>query len=911
MLAGNLWARRTNFKSVVLCVPRLYHTRASPSTALYLPMAKPDDPLAAPVADSPGMLSREDPSAHTPVMQQFLRIKAQHPDILLFYRMGDFYELFFDDAKRAAELLDLTLTARGRSRGEPIPMAGVPAHAAENYLSRLLRLGESVAICEQIGDPALSQGPVERKVARILTPGTVTDDALLDAKRDNLVVAVFEHNALYGIAALDLGGARFSVVEVANDRDLENELERLAGAEILISEQSEEPSDRIGLAPLRRLPAWHFDISSAKRALCTQFNVESLAGFGCDGLSAALGAAGALLNYCRDTQGGELKHLRSLRVERLDDLISIDRTTRRNLEITEALSGTGEHSLLSLLDSTRTGMGSRQLQRWLNTPSRDQNLLRRRHHAVSTLISVLDLNGLRSDFRHVHDIERITARIALASARPRDLARLRNALDALPALRSHLSADASPLLDELHEAIELLPELLLHLQNAVAAEPPVQIRDGGVIAKGYDSTLDELRGISSEADTYLIELERRERERSGIPGLKVGYNRVHGYYLEIGRSQSTHVPEDYQRRQTLKATERFITPELKTFESHILSAGEKALRREKMLFEALLEHLGTYVTRLQKIGKAVAELDVLAAFAERAHVLQWTCPEFVQHPKISIIGGRHPLVERFQEQAFVANDLKLDEQRKLLLITGPNMGGKSTYMRQNALITLLAHIGSFVPAKTAELGPVDAIYTRIGAADDLAGGQSTFMVEMSEVANILHNASPTSLVIIDEIGRGTSTYDGLALAWAAAEHLSRANRCFALFATHYFELTELAENEAQIANVQLEAIEHGEHVVFLHSVAEGAASRSFGLAVARRAGVPQSVIGRANEILNQLELPDRHPAGRPSGSDEVQMPLFRSDHPVIEALELINADTLSPLQALETLYRLRSLLDDD
>ncbi|MBT5723458.1 MAG: DNA mismatch repair protein MutS [Gammaproteobacteria bacterium] len=845
------------------------------------------------------------------MMRQYLAIKAQHPDELLFYRMGDFYELFFTDAAQAADALDITLTARGSSAGEPIPMCGVPFHAVDTYLAKLVQRGISVAICEQTGDPATSKGPVERKVMRIVTPGTLTEESLLDAGRDNLIAAISADGTSFGLATLDISSGRFELAEHPVETSLISELHRLSPAEILLMDNQQYPLIATEHSGSRRRAEWEFDLTSARAALTKQFNVRDLAGFDCDDMDLGLRAAGCLLAYVQETQRTELPHINRLQKLTSDEAVHIDGSSRRNLELTLNIHGGEEHTLFSVLNKTATSMGGRLLQRWINRPIRSRQVLSGRMDAIDQIVQDKHADPMFSCLRNIGDIERILARVALRSARPRDIARLRDALAILPELSDLLGAIDAHRIAQLAIKCKPLPELARELEKAVIENPPVVIREGGVIKKGYDDELDELRSISENAAEYLIKLETEEREVTGLSTLKVGYNRVHGYYIEISKSQAEKAPVHYVRRQTLKNAERFITPELKTFESHILSAGEKALRREKMLFEALLEHLGTYVTRLQKIGKAVAELDVLAAFAERAHVLQWTCPEFVQHPKISIIGGRHPLVERFQEQAFVANDLKLDEQRKLLLITGPNMGGKSTYMRQNALITLLAHIGSFVPAKTAELGPVDAIYTRIGAADDLAGGQSTFMVEMSEVANILHNASPTSLVIIDEIGRGTSTYDGLALAWAAAEHLSRANRCFALFATHYFELTELAENEAQIANVQLEAIEHGEHVVFLHSVAEGAASRSFGLAVARRAGVPQSVIGRANEILNQLELPDRHPAGRPSGSDEVQMPLFRSDHPVIEALELINADTLSPLQALETLYRLRSLLDDD
>ncbi len=846
-------------------------------------------------------------SAHTPMMQQYLGIKAGYPDTLLFYRMGDFYELFYDDARRAARLLDLTLTARGASAGEPIPMAGVPYHAAESYLARLLKLGESVAICEQIGDPATSRGPVERKVTRVLTPGTVTDDALLEDDRDTLIAAVLVRDGRCGLATLDLGAARFRVAEPAGADALEAELDRLAPAEILCPEGAallDHPGWR---ARSRALPAWRFETAAARRSLCAQFSVDNLDGFGCSALEVALGAAGALLAYCRETQGGELVHVTTLSADHAEESIRMDGATRRNLELTQALSGEREHCLLALLDSTRTAMGARALRRWLGQPARDHALLGRRHHAVETLFSLLDLDALRSDLRQVHDIERIAARVALSTARPRDLVRLADALAALPAVRAHLGEDASPLLDTLAAGIEPLPELHAHLDAALAENPPQAVRDGGVIAAGFDAELDRLRAASADADAWLLDLERRERERTGISTLKVGYNRVHGYYIEISRAHAARAPDDYQRRQTLKAAERYVTSELKDFESTILSAADKALRRERELFDALLDHVAGFVPRLQSTAAALAELDVLACFAERAGTLQWTRPAFSADPGIVIEGGRHPLVERFREEDFVANDLLLDDSRRLLLVTGPNMGGKSTYMRQNALIALLAHIGSFVPASRARLGPLDAIYTRIGAGDNLAGGQSTFMVEMAEVANILRNATARSLVIVDEIGRGTSTYDGLALAWAAAEHLATENRPYTLFATHYFELTGLAGQTEGVANVRLDAVEHDGEVVFLHSVSEGPADRSFGIAVARRAGVPAAVVERARRILERLEIKGTAAPREP----EPQMPLFSHEHPVVEALEMIDPDALSPRQALETLYRLRSLLDED
>ena len=847
---------------------------------------------------------------HTPVMQQYLGIKAAHPDSLLFYQMGDFYELFFDDARRAAQLLDITLTARGTSSGHPIPMAGVPIHAADSYLARLLKLGEAVAICDQIGDPAAARGPVERKVTRILTPGTLTDDALLDERRDNLVVAVYAAKSGYGVASVDLSGGRFQISEVVTLTALATVFERLDPAEILVAEGCVPALDGAWQARLRKLPAWRFDAAGAREALCRHFAVSDLSGFGCDPFPAAVTAAGALLGYCRETQGSALAHLRQLTVDHDEQAMRLDRATRRNLELTETLSADAGPTLLALLDTTRTAMGARLLRRWLLQPRRDQDLLRERHHAVAELLQAIDLASLRTTLRDVHDIERITSRIALGTARPRDLSRLRDTLPALGRLRVQLRTGSSPRLDRLQAAIDELPALHTHLAAAVIEAPPAVVRDGGVIAPGFDRLLDDLRNASADADAFLVDLERRERERSGIATLKVGYNRVHGYYIELSRSQADRVPQDYQRRQTLKAVERYVTSELKTFEAHILSAAEKALRREKQLYDSLLSDVAVHVGSLHSTAAAVAEIDVLTTFAERADTLGWTKPELVGIAGIDISGGRHPVVEQAQVEPFVANDLYLDDTRKLLLITGPNMGGKSTYMRQTAVIVLLAHIGSFVPATAAILGPLDALYSRIGAADNLAGGQSTFMVEMAEVANILHSATASSLVIVDEIGRGTSTYDGLALAWAAAEHLAIRNRSFALFSTHYFELTRLAESTAGIANVRLDAIEHGDDVVFMHSVREGPASRSFGLAVARRAGVPSRVVERARELLQTLEMRGEMRAARETAPVPPQLPLFTPPHPVLEALEIIDPDQLTPLQALEALYRLRALLRD-
>ena len=842
---------------------------------------------------------------HTPMMQQYLGIKRDYPETLLFYRMGDFYELFYDDADRASKLLDLTLTARGASKGEPIPMAGVPAHAADNYLARLLKLGESVAICEQIGDPALAKGPVERKVTRVLTPGTITDDALLEERSENLIAAIAADKRSYALAYLEISSARFRVLIFDSEPDLHFHLDRLEPSELLVSDTSS--LEFRSPTTLRQLPDWQFDVGINEENLGQHFKVDSLAAFGVDKQPAAISACGALLGFCREMQGNPLAFIEELLVESPQDLVHIDAATQRNLELTSALSGEQDHTLIGLVDTTRTTMGARLLRRWVIEPSRDQQVLGERHQAVAELTGLLEFDELRHCLHEINDIERIAARVALKTAKPRDLSRLRDSLNCIPRVKSTLDRLAGPAFERLNENIDALPALAQKLTSSIVENPPQLIRDGGVIAAGLDAALDELRAASEHADNFLLELEQREKERTGVANLKIGYNRVHGYYLDIPRSFDGELPSEYQRRQTLKSNERYITPELKQFESRILSASHKALQREKQLYEELLSAMATDVAQLHRTARGLAELDVLATFAERATALRWTQPRFTSEPMLEITGGRHPLVEKFVDLPFVPNDLILNGERRLLLITGPNMGGKSTYMRQNALIVLLAHIGSFVPADSAVLGPVDAIYTRIGAGDNLAGGQSTFMVEMAEVAQILRRATSSSFVIVDEIGRGTSTYDGLALAGASAERLAASNQSFTLFATHYFELTALSEQFASIANVRLDAVEHKDDVVFLHSVREGPANRSFGIAVARRAGVPEEVVARARHILGTLE--DSQFMAAPA--DEAQLSLFREEHPVIQALEMIDPNSLSPRDALETLYSLRSLLDSE
>ncbi len=849
--------------------------------------------------------------SHTPMMQQYLRIKAQHPDILVFYRMGDFYELFYDDARRAARLLNITLTSRGHSAGEAIPMAGVPVHAVDQYLGRLVRLGESVAVCEQIGDPARSKGPVERKVVRIVTPGTITDEALLEERRDNLLAACAEHRDTYGLAVLDLTSGRFSVQVLHSLGNLLGELERLKPSELLISETWEAPRTFEGMPGLKRRPPWHFDPDTATRQLSEQFGTRDLAGFGCQDMPLAVAAAGSLLQYVKDTQRMALPHLRGLRVERSDEAVVMDAASRRNLELEHAPSGRAEHTLSGIFDHTAGAMGGRLLRRWIQRPLRDRKLLQRRHQCVDALLDNRHFDGLHDALAGLCDVERILARVALKSARPRDLASLRDTLSALPELQRRLAPIEDPLLSSLAASIGEHPACCALLSQALVESPPVLIRDGGVIARGFDADLDELRALSENADRFLVDMEARERKRSGIANLKVRFNRVHGYYLEVSRSQAHQVPDDYQRRQTLKGAERFITPELKAFEDKVLSARERALAREKALYEDLLARLLDYLPDLQRCAEALAELDVLATFAERADSLDLRRPELAEAPGIQIIAGRHPVVERVIENPFVPNDVRLNDDQRMLIITGPNMGGKSTYMRQTALIVLLAHIGSFVPAERAILGPVDRIFTRIGASDDLASGRSTFMVEMTETANILHNATPQSLVLMDEIGRGTSTYDGLALAWACAADLARRIRAFTLFATHYFELTRLPETLPAVTNVHLDAMEYGDRIIFLHALKPGPADRSYGLHVAALAGIPPGVLEEAKHHLRQLEE-QQATASEAGPARQEQLGLFQhpSDHPLVEAMEGIDPNDLSPRQALDVLFKLKDLLQD-
>ena len=841
------------------------------------------------------------------MMRQYLAIKAEYPDMLVLYRMGDFYELFFDDARRAAALLDITLTSRGKSGGNPIPMAGVPYHAIEGYLAKLVRKGESVAICEQIGDPATSKGPVERKVMRIVTPGTLTDEALLAAARDNLVASIFADRNRIGIAWLDLAGGRFLLTEVPDIDAALGEIERLRPAELIVDEDQPLGDTIKKDVRVTRRPPWHFELDSATRLLCAQFGTRDLSGFGCEDCSTGIAAAGALLQYVNDTQKASLPHLQSIVAERREDAIIMDGPTRRNLELEKSLSGHHEHTLAGIMDHCRSPMGSRMLRRWIQRPLRNTAVLRGRYQAIETMLIKGIVATVQTLINGVGDTERILSRVALRSARPRDLRQLAAALSRLPDLRRQIAELESPQLHDLSQRIGEHRRQHELLSKAVIDQPPMLIRDGGVIADGYDDDLDDLRAIAANADQYLLNLEAREKKRTGIATLKVGYNRVHGYYIEISKAQAGKAPVEYVRRQTLKNAERYITPELKEFEDKVLSARERALAREKTLYEELLDQLLEVLAELQQTAAAVAELDVLACFAERADSLNLSKPDIARAPCIEIEGGRHLVVEQVIDSPFVANDLSLGVRQRLLVITGPNMGGKSTYMRQTALIVILAHIGSFVPAESLRIGPIDRIFTRIGASDDLAGGRSTFMVEMTETATILHNATEQSLVLMDEIGRGTSTFDGLSLAWAAAHYMGETAKAFTLFATHYFELTALAQELPGCSNVHLDATEHDGQLVFLHAVKPGSANQSYGLQVAALAGVPKEVIRRAQSYLKVLEaLQLEHDA-----SPQTQLPLTveaaESDDALVNAVDALNPDSMTPREALDALYELKDL----
>ena len=839
-------------------------------------------------------------SHHTPMMQQYLRIKAQHPSMLLFYRMGDFYELFFDDAKKAARLLNITLTKRGQSAGEPIPMAGVPYHAVENYLAKLIKVGESVVICEQIGDPNTSKGPVERQVTRIITPGTASDDALLEAKQETLLLSIHFQKSIFGLASLNISNGRMHLLQVDSPQSLQDELARLHPSEILISENFPFQNLLQTYSAIKKQAEWYFDFETAEKQIIKQFQTKDLSGFGCENHPIALMAAGCLLHYVQETQRTTLKHLYTLQVDQRDTWVILDAHTRRNLEITENRQGERTHTLLQVLDHTATPMGSRLLQQWLHHPLRSHKKIQWRQQAIEDLMASPQKTELPSLLQHCGDMERILARVALKTARPRDLAQLREALATLPTLKTHLENCQSTHLQQLSQRLFLFPELTHLLQSALVTHPPALLRDGGVIAEEFNSELDELRHLQENAGNFLIKLEQQEKTRTGIPTLKVGYNKIHGFYIEISRVQAKLAPLDYIRRQTLKNAERFITPELKAHEEKVLSSTARALALEKQLYDQILDTLCEDIINLQKTASLIATLDVLSNLAERAQTLRLSRPHLNETPGIDIQAGRHLIIENFSENPFIPNSTLLNDETRMLIITGPNMGGKSTYMRQTALIVLLAYVGCFVPAESACIGPIDRIFTRIGASDNLAQGHSTFMVEMTETANILHNATQHSLVLLDEIGRGTSTYDGLALAFACADYLATKIKAFTLFATHYFELTKLEETFSVIRNKHVEVIEHKDTVVFLYTMLAGAASKSYGLQVAQLAGLPQPVIQLAKAKLQQLEIEKSPSLALPT--------VLYQEHPVIEKLKNISADSLSPKDALDYLYQLKTLL---
>ncbi len=847
------------------------------------------------------------------MMQQYLRIKANHPETLLFYRMGDFYELFFDDARKASGLLDIALTKRGQSAGEPIPMCGLPYHAVDSYLGKLVRAGESVAICEQIGDPATSKGPVERAVKRVITPGTLTEEALLQDRHENLLCCIYHQGSQWGLASIEISTGRFTASQVENDDLLNSEVVRLNPAEIIYCEDQKLPLDNRILNRAHSMPPWYFELETTTRLLCEQYNTQDLQGFGLMDFPLAVCASGCLLQYIQDTLKTDIPHIQAIRTFQITDVLLIDANSRRNLELTESISQQAdEHNLFNIINYCATAMGHRELARWLQKPLRDQDIVRQRHHAVGCLIDNRFFETITEKMRSVGDIERILARIALLSARPRDLSTLCATLQLLPEIQDLLAKIDSPLVRQLAQLISTHPAIVDRLQSAVIDEPPVLIRDGGVIKTGFDKELDELRALSSNADQFLVNLEKQEQQKTGINTLKVAYNRVHGFYIEVSKNQSHAIPADYQRRQTLKAVERYITPELKAFEDKVLSARERSLTREKFLYDSLLKEFAGSLEVLQETASGLAQLDCLLSFAICADSLNWSAPELQETPGIDIRAGRHPVVEQVLQQAFTANDTCLDQNRSMLLITGPNMGGKSTYMRQTALIVILAYMGSYVPAEQARIGPIDQIFTRIGASDDLSSGRSTFMVEMTEAANILNNATANSLVLMDEIGRGTSTFDGLALAWACGDHLAQKSRAFTLFATHYFELTHLPGQYDNIKNVHLDAVEHGDDIIFMHRLKPGPANQSYGLQVAKLAGIPAETIRLARKKLRLLE--------QQANASGPQIDLFStiedeppdsSSHPLAEAINALNPDDLSPREALDSLYRLQQMAQNN
>ena len=889
------------------------------------------------------------------MMQQYLSIKADYPSTIVFYRMGDFYEVFFADAEKCSQLLDITLTARGKNSENPIPMAGVPFHSAEQYVAKLVKFGESVAICEQIGDPATSKGPVERKVIRVLTPGTVTDDSFLDDRQDNALAAIYfspkktnnskkthqqtENSAHWGLALLDLSTGRFQGQSLNSTSALINELERLKPAEILLDERiteeiSEIPhptaileltayfktQDKQKSGHQQSVPQWYFNLDVATDLLKKQFGTSDLTAFGLYDQNIVIQAAGALLQYAKDMHFEYIPHVKHFNLIQNQDFLLIDAASRRNLEIEFNLSGGKEHTLISLMDRCKNPMGSRLLRRWLHGPIRNKNTIKQRLLAVEELKNNVEIDTIQRILRHCGDIERILTRIGLGSVRPNDLVRLRLTLQSLPHLQASMQTCESQLLQQLRSQIKPQKQTQSLLEQAILDEPAVTIRDGGFIREGFDQEFDELRQLSINTSGFLLELEKREKSDTGIATLKVNYNRVHGFYIEVSKGQSDKVPEHYIRRQTLKNAERYITNELKEYEDKILSAREKSLAREKWLYEQIIQKLQPNIVSLQNLAQALASIDVLSNFAERASSLSLCAPNLVDEAIIDIRGGRHLVVEQNLEQAFIANDLVLDKARKMLVITGPNMGGKSTYMRQNALIVLLAHTGSFVPADNATLGPIDRIFTRIGASDDLAGGRSTFMVEMTEMAQILRNATANSLVLVDEIGRGTSTYDGLSLAWACARDLADKIQSYSLFATHYFEITQLTDELDNIDNIHLSATEHQNDIIFLYAIQSGAANQSYGIQVAKLAGLPEQVLGQARQKLQVLELQNNKTS---TNNDQelihsietidmfAEQSINNELKGLIDELAEIDVDALTPRAALDKIYALKEKLKTD
>lgn len=866
---------------------------------------------------------------HTPMMQQYFALKATQPTMLLFYRMGDFYELFFDDAKRATQLLDLTLTQRGQSAGEPIPMAGIPVHSLETYLVKLVRLGESVAIAEQVSTPNAGKGIVERKIVRVVTPGTLTEDALLDEKQDCILLAVLPHKQSVGIALLDIAGNRFEVTEL-NLEELGNELDRLRPAEILWAEGLAIPEAYRERYAIHPYPIWHFEHQQGYKRICQHFGVQNLHAFGLETSPLAVGAASAGLHYAQHNHQHTLAQLTSIKRYQLADYLMIDTTTRRNLELDKNQGSEQKYSLLGVMDTCQTAMGSRLLRRWLNQPLRDITQIHARQAVIHTLLSQpSSLHRIRQTLANCADIERTLTRIALASVRPRELKQLAHTLAQLPDLHHLLTQIATPALDKLILGVKPQPSLEAHLAKALADQPPLLARDGGVFRAGFDEQLDHWRNLQQNGGAFLLELEQRERERTGIANLKVGFNRVHGFYIEVSRSQDTPLPADYIRRQTIKNAERYITEELKAHEVEVLQAEDQALARERTLYNELVTYLQTLQDTLYPIAQTLAHLDLLACLSERAISQQWHCPSFVtDRTTIHIEQGRHPVIESALQEPFIPNDSRLNDQAHLMLITGPNMGGKSTFMRQTAIIVIMASMGSFVPASKAEIGQIDRIFTRIGASDDLASGRSTFMVEMSETAHILHHATHQSLILLDEIGRGTSTYDGLSLAYAIAEAVLRL-KSLCLFATHYFELTDLANTHQGCINAHVSAIQHERKVIFLHKIEQGSANQSHGIAVAALAGIPAQVLASAEAKLKQLEQ-HAHPIEYETPAEEpeqmadqqqednqpslAQISLFSGNpigEKVIKALRRFDPDNMTPKQALEALYKLRQLAQED